>query len=110
MVVVATVLEDWAAAWLALAAGASGVALGGALVAFGLGRGGRGGGGGSPRACGRCGYDVRGLPTFTCPECGSDLREVGIVSDAAPNAVILLAAAVGSSWRRLLLCTLAVMV
>lgn len=31
-------------------------------------------------ACGKCGYAVRGLPTFTCPECGSDLREVGIVA------------------------------
>lgn len=29
-------------------------------------------------ACGQCHYPVRGLPTFTCPECGSDLREVGI--------------------------------
>jgi hypothetical protein len=29
--------------------------------------------------CGRCGYCVRGLPTFTCPECGADLREAGIV-------------------------------
>lgn len=29
--------------------------------------------------CGRCGYSARGLPTFTCPECGSDLREVGIL-------------------------------
>lgn len=28
--------------------------------------------------CGRCGYRVKGLPTFICPECGSDLREVGI--------------------------------
>lgn len=28
--------------------------------------------------CGQCGYQVRGLTTFTCPECGSDLREVGI--------------------------------
>ena len=28
--------------------------------------------------CGRCGYPVAGLPTFTCPECGSDLRTVGI--------------------------------
>ncbi|MGQ9649576.1 MAG: hypothetical protein ACUVXJ_05670 [Phycisphaerae bacterium] len=32
-------------------------------------------------ACGKCGYAVRGLPTFTCPECGSDLREVGIVTE-----------------------------
>ncbi|HOW70852.1 MAG TPA: hypothetical protein PKY77_09650 [Phycisphaerae bacterium] len=30
--------------------------------------------------CGNCSYPVRGLPTFTCPECGSDLREVGIVT------------------------------
>lgn len=29
-------------------------------------------------SCGRCGYIVRGIPTLTCPECGSDLREVGI--------------------------------
>ena len=28
--------------------------------------------------CGQCGYSVTGLTTFTCPECGSDLREVGI--------------------------------
>src|SRR4051812_8979326 len=31
--------------------------------------------------CGQCGYSVRGALTFTCPECGSDLREVGIVAD-----------------------------
>lgn len=29
-------------------------------------------------SCGQCGYAVRGLTTFTCPECGADLREVGI--------------------------------
>jgi hypothetical protein len=33
--------------------------------------------GASPR-CGACGYDTRGLTTLTCPECGSDLRIVGI--------------------------------
>ena len=27
--------------------------------------------------CGQCGYDVRGLPGDTCPECGSDLNKVG---------------------------------
>jgi hypothetical protein len=32
--------------------------------------------------CGRCGYCVRGISQLTCPECGSDLREVGIL---APN-------------------------
>jgi hypothetical protein len=31
-------------------------------------------------SCGKCGYAVRGLPTFICPECGSDLREVGILT------------------------------
>src|SRR5258706_6017168 len=30
--------------------------------------------------CGKCGYRVTGLPTFQCPECGMDLREVGIVT------------------------------
>jgi len=29
--------------------------------------------------CGKCGYCVRGLPTFICPECGSDVRDVGII-------------------------------
>lgn len=28
--------------------------------------------------CGHCEYPVQGTPTFICPECGSDLREVGI--------------------------------
>eukprot|EP00752_Nemacystus_decipiens_P015798 g14108.t1 len=30
--------------------------------------------------CGRCGYGVRGSATMTCPECGADFREVGILS------------------------------
>jgi hypothetical protein len=29
--------------------------------------------------CGKCGYNVRGLPSSTCPECGSDLDVVGRV-------------------------------
>jgi hypothetical protein len=33
---------------------------------------------GPESTCGRCGYVVKGLTTFTCPECGSDLRDVGI--------------------------------
>jgi class 3 adenylate cyclase len=32
-----------------------------------------------PGRCGKCGYNVTGLTNFTCPECGSDLRAVGIV-------------------------------
>jgi hypothetical protein len=30
-------------------------------------------------ACGKCGYCTRGISKLTCPECGSDLREVGIL-------------------------------
>lgn len=29
-------------------------------------------------ACGGCGYAVRGLQALQCPECGADLRAVGI--------------------------------
>jgi len=29
--------------------------------------------------CGKCGYCVRGISGLICPECGSDLREVGII-------------------------------
>jgi hypothetical protein len=29
--------------------------------------------------CGGCGYIVRGISSLTCPECGGDLREVGII-------------------------------
>ena len=31
-----------------------------------------------PPACGSCGYNTTGLTTFTCPECGADLRVAGI--------------------------------
>ena len=37
--------------------------------------------------CGKCGYAVRGLTTLHCPECGSDLREVGIVPPTAGPAL-----------------------
>lgn len=30
-------------------------------------------------SCGNCQYPVRGMPTFVCPECGADVRDVGIV-------------------------------
>lgn len=36
--------------------------------------------------CGKCHYVVTGLPDFTCPECGSDLRDVGIVKRTVPGA------------------------
>jgi len=31
-------------------------------------------------ACGNCGYAVRGLAETRCPECGSDLLHVGVVT------------------------------
>jgi hypothetical protein len=31
-------------------------------------------------SCGQCGYGVRGISSTTCPECGHDLREVGIIT------------------------------
>lgn len=34
---------------------------------------------GGPMSCGACGYQVQGLQSMSCPECGADLREVGIV-------------------------------
>src|ERR1700710_2036262 len=60
-------------------------------------------------ACGHCGYDVRGLPTFTCPECGSDLRQVGIRSSGvvAGNPFLLFSSSLTASWKRLLLWTVA---
>lgn len=34
----------------------------------------------SPSAkCGRCGYPMRGIASLHCPECGADLREVGMI-------------------------------
>lgn len=35
-------------------------------------------GAGNEMACGGCGYAVRGLEALNCPECGADLRMVGI--------------------------------
>jgi hypothetical protein len=33
-------------------------------------------------ACGSCGYSTAGLPTPTCPECGSDIREAAAATQA----------------------------
>jgi hypothetical protein len=35
--------------------------------------------------CGKCGYTVRGISSMTCPECGSNLREVGVVTAPLRN-------------------------
>ena len=36
-------------------------------------------------SCGSCGYGVRGLSQLSCPECGADLREVGIQRGGSPG-------------------------
>lgn len=38
-------------------------------------------------SCGSCGYAVEGLETLRCPECGSDLRTVGIITPATSGGV-----------------------
>lgn len=38
-----------------------------------------------PPECARCGYAVVGLPSSICPECGSDLNDVGIITDRRRN-------------------------
>lgn len=48
-------------------------------------------------SCRACGYAVRGLPSFTCPECGSDLREVGIDTPGAGAVFIRRVKDVGSA-------------
>lgn len=40
--------------------------------------------------CGRCGYDVRGLPSTICPECGNDLCTIGVHDASRPPATELL--------------------
>jgi class 3 adenylate cyclase len=94
----------WTWEWIALGVMALAVLLfGGSLIGFALRR--RGRVGLAARACGRCGYDVRGLPTFFCPECGSDLREVGITSGTPPGVMTLLVAALAVGRRRMLVWT-----
>jgi hypothetical protein len=46
-------------------------------------------------SCRACGYAVKGLPSFTCPECGSDLREVGIDTPGAGRELLRRAKVVG---------------
>jgi hypothetical protein len=46
--------------------------------------------------CPNCGYDVRGLPTSTCPECGADTADPGIRLEPPPSfirTILLLASA-----------------
>jgi class 3 adenylate cyclase len=61
-------------------------------------------------SCGNCGYGVQGLPTFICPECGSDLRQVGIISSSpGSNPFGRFTAALVSSWKRLIVAAVAIM-
>lgn len=48
--------------------------------------------------CARCFYAVEGLASLVCPECGADLREVGILTPAMRRPV--------SPWLAMLLWTL----
>jgi len=52
-------------------------------------------------ACGHCGYSLRGLPSTTCPECGSDTAVVGVSRPSrSPSAGRWIACAL---WIALLL-------
>ena len=48
-------------------------------------------------SCRACGYAVRGLPSFTCPECGRDLREVGIDTPGAARELARRSKALGAA-------------
>lgn len=37
--------------------------------------------------CGQCGYNIHLAPTHDCPECGSDLRRVGIQPKGGANSM-----------------------
>ena len=39
--------------------------------------------------CGSCGYAVQGLSQLTCPECGANLTEVGILPRRKTRAILL---------------------
>lgn len=41
----------------------------------------------SAPSCGSCGYAVEGLESLRCPECGSDLRQVGILTSRQAGSV-----------------------
>ena len=51
-----------------------------------------------PAGCGRCGYDVRGLPGRVCPECGGDLDVVGRFAPQFRNWQHVPVAARGLIW------------
>jgi hypothetical protein len=72
-----------------------------ALAGRALRRGGRPLAPGRAPCCGACGYDTRGLTKLTCPECGNDLRIVGIgvgVTRRMPRLVHFAACAIFLSF------------
>ena len=71
------------------------IVLGGAIIMKRMERGGGRKRGPEPM-CASCGYSVTGLTTMVCPECGADLREVGIIP-AAKSRDVKKAAAPASS-------------
>ena len=96
----------WTWEWIALAVMALGVLLlVGALIGFAMRR--RGREGRADRACGRCGYDVRGLPTFFVRNAGRICGRWGFLRDAAggDDAFDFVDAA---SRRRMLVWSLAI--
>src|SRR5690349_15105972 len=58
--------------------------------------------------CARCGYNVKGLPSFTCPECGTDLRETGIHTPGQYMPVVRRYLSI--AWRRLRLFVQALLI
>ena len=52
--------------------------VGGLIYGIILMSGGGSRGGSAEMSCGGCGYAVRGLEALNCPECGGDLRQIGI--------------------------------
>lgn len=54
--------------------------------------------------CVKCGYLVAGLSTFVCPECGSDLRVVGIVAPRRSRGLAMGLTIIGAAVLALI-CT-----
>lgn len=54
-------------------------------------------------ACGNCGYPVAGLNQLTCPECGADLRIVGIVTPDQRRPRSIFGAVIGWTLAMLVL-------
>lgn len=49
-------------------------------------------------SCGSCGYAVAGLDGLTCPECGADLRDVGIETPAGARSPWVVPFAIAVLW------------